>query len=58
MQKTEFSNFFTLCCRNGSFECFFSKKGLGPLGVKTHLQKFDILSWSNISVKFKFIFLQ
>jgi len=26
---------FTHCYRNGSFECFFTEKGLGPLGVKS-----------------------
>jgi len=31
--KKQFSIFFTLCYRNGSFECFLAKKGLGPLEV-------------------------
>jgi len=35
VQIKYFSNFFSLCYRNGSFEFVFTKKkGLGPLGVK------------------------
>jgi len=38
-KKTNFSKLFALHNRNGIFECFLMKKGVGPLGIKQLLSK-------------------